>query len=422
MKKLLILVMVILASFYVHSQEKVNYDESRVPEFKLPDPLKCFSGKKVRNTKIWEKRRRPEILNVFKQLVYGKIPGNLPISSYRIAEESTDAFGGKAIRRQVILTFRNNSRELNVNLLLYLPADIDKAPVFLGYNFYGNHSVTTDSMVIIPESWAMNNPSFGIIHNQFTEQSRGVESGQWPVERIIGRGYGLGTMYYGDIDPDKYDFSDGVHPLLYRKEQTHPDNSDWGSISAWAWGLSRALDYLEKDSRVDASKVIVMGHSKLGKTALWAGALDKRFAIVISNNSGHGGAALSRRKFGETIKRINTSFPHWFCTNFKSFSDNENSLPVDQHQLIALMAPRPVYIASAANDLWSDPKGEYLSGFYASPVYEIYGKKGLTSFDIPLVNQPVMNSIGYHIREGKHGVTDFDWEQYIKFADLHFKR
>lgn len=419
MKTLLFGILLLMVCPPLHSQEGYNYDEAKVPVFTLPDPLVFSGGNRVRTAKAWEKRRRPQVLGMFEDQVYGKIPADLKMTGFRIVEESGNTPYKNGYRRQVEMALKKDNLELFVQLLIYLPEGKEKVPVFLGYNFLGNHSVTNDPEVRITGSWCRDNPSLGIINNQFTEQSRGAESDRWPVQMILDAGYGVATLYYGDVDPDRNDFSDGVHPFAYRPGQTHPEPNEWGAIAAWAWGLSRAADYLETDRNIDATKIVVIGHSRLGKTALWAGATDKRFAVVVSNDSGCGGAALSRRKFGETVKRINTSFPHWFCNNFKAYNDREENLPVDQHELIALIAPRPVYIASAQDDLWADPKGEYLSGYFASPVYRLYGKTGLESSVQPAVNQPVMNQIGYHIRTGKHDITDFDWKQYLHFADIH---
>jgi hypothetical protein len=421
MKVVIFFLVCSLFPLVLNAQDDANYDEDKVPLYTLPDPLHFTNGGKVRTAKAWMKKRRPQLLEIFEDQVYGKIPAGLKMTSFRLVEESATTPYRNGHRKQVEMLLSKDGKELPVQLLIYLPDSREKVPLFLGYNFHGNHSVNRDSEVRITTSWCRDNPSLGIINNQLTEQSRGVEEERWPIQMILDAGYGIATMYYGDVDPDRDDFSDGVHPFAYAEGQTLPARNGWGAISAWAWGLSRAMDYLETDSVADASKVIVFGHSRLGKTALWAGATDTRFAIVVSNNSGCGGAALSRRRFGETVKRINTSFPHWFCANFKAYNNNENMLPVDQHELIALIAPRPVYIASAELDKWADPKGEYLAGYHASPVYGLFEKTGLESPDQPPVNQPVMNQIGYHIRTGRHNITPYDWEQYIEFADLHLR-
>ena len=405
----------------IAQRENVISEESKVPEYKLPDLLTRFNGRKVESEKVWLKKQRPEILKLFTNEVYGKVPGEMGISEVKVWESSDEALNGLAHRKQVSLFFTKDDHHLEVNVLMYLPKSPAKVPVFLAYNFTGNHTVINDPAIRLTESWVNNNPSIGIINNQVTEQSRASDEDSWAVAEIIKAGYGLVTIYYGDFDPDKNDFSDGIHPFFYQENQANPRYNEWGSIAAWAWGLSKAMDYLEQDPMVDPKKVAVLGHSRLGKAALWAGATDPRFAMVISNESGCGGAALSRRKFGETVQIINTSFPHWFCDNFLKYNDNEDLLPVDQHMLLALIAPRPLYVASAEGDKWADPRGEFLAAKYASAVYELLGKEGLPTKEMPGVNQPVMGTIGYHIRSGKHDLTLYDWQQYIRFADKHFK-
>ncbi|MCL1821597.1 MAG: hypothetical protein FWG22_02110 [Prolixibacteraceae bacterium] len=417
-----ILILLLLCGSVSSQKDNISAAKGASVSYQLPDVFKAPGGKAIaKNHKKWEKKVRPTTLALFEEQVYGKIPKGLIMTSFRIMEESDATPYANCTRRQVEMLFEKNGKTLRAEMLMYLPKREEKTPIFIGYNFFGNHTTTTDPEVFISESWSRNNASFGIANNQLSEKNRGVRVNRWPIEEILKSGFGLATIYYGDIDPDDDDFSNGVHPLLYAEGQTAPRNNEWGAISAWAWALCCAMDYMETDPNVDAGKVIVMGHSRLGKVALWAGALDQRFAMVISNESGCGGAALSRRREGETVEAINTSFPHWFCTNFKAYNNNEDSLPVDQHQLIAMIAPRPVYIASAQEDLWADPFGEYLSGYHASPVYKLFGKIGLTSADMPPVNTPIMNQIGYHIRTGVHDITLYDWQQFIRFADYHFK-
>ena len=408
--------------FYACQQEFTpNYDESKVPKFELPELLVAKDGTKITSQDQWTSTRRNEIFSEFESLMFGKIPeGNVDIEVKRIQESET--LNGKAKMKQLKMVFTRNDRQLSMDLLIFVPKSENKVPLFLGLNFKGNHTVIDDPKIILTESWIGNDDAFYITNNKVTEASRGLRNNRWPVETIIERGYGLATIFYGDIDPDKDDFSDGIHALFYNYGQNKPAKDEWGSIAAWAWGLSRAMDYFELDEDIDATKVAVMGHSRLGKTSLWAGAKDKRFAIVISNDSGCGGAALSRRRFGETVGRINTVFPHWFCDNFNDYNNNEDDLPFDQHMLIALIAPRPVYVASAQDDQWADPKGEYLSAFYAGEVYRLFGLEGLHADQMPPINQPVQKSVGYHIRTGGHDVTDFDWEAWMDFADMHHEK
>ncbi|MDC2621171.1 acetylxylan esterase [Bacteroides ovatus] len=396
---------------------KVNYDESKVPVYTLPDVLTLTNGRKVTTKKEWVEKRRPELLRLFETQIYGKAPARSKDLHFRLLDEDREALGGLATRKEVAVYLTKDEKHY-LTVLMYLPNRRKGAvPMFFGINFKGNHAIHPDEGIIFPSEERM------ITYGRKRMFPRGSAASRWPVEMLMEHGYGLATFYRGDIDPDFDDgFQNGVHPLYYKKGQTRPAEDEWGTLAAWAWGMSCAMDYFETDKDIDVKRIAIFGHSRLGKTTLWAGAIDPRFALVISNDSGCGGAALSRRKFGETVRAVNCQFTHWFCRNFWQYNDKEDTLPVDQHELIALMAPRPVYIASAEEDRWADPKGEFLSGVYASPVYELFGLPGLPVKEMPAVNQPILSgTIGYHIRSGKHDINLYDWTQFVKFADKHLK-
>ena len=386
------------------------YDEEKIPEYTLPDPLTMNDGTPVKSADDWTSKRRAEVLDLFKEHVYGRMPPALPIKHAEEHPESDVPLTGKFRLKQNTLYFKEDRSGPAINVAIFLPPEGDGPfPAFMMLNFMGNHTLHSEPSIRMHTGHARK------------RMERGERSYRWPIETITARGYGVVTACYNDIDVDTKgegpQFHDGVH-VLY-PGHTEGENN-WATIGAWAWGMSRILDSLEAEELIDAKRVIANGHSRLGKTSLWAGASDERFAAVISNNSGCGGAALARRRYGESVLRINTSFPHWFNRKHKEYNDNEAAMPVDHHMLISLMAPRPVYVASAEGDRWADPKGEFLSCLGADPVYRLFGD-GLSSPEFPELNKPNLGKINYHVREGKHDVTGFDWEQFLDFADRHVK-
>ncbi len=418
--------------------QDANYDESKIPAYTLPDPLTFNDGSTVASSDDWE-TRRSEIVQLFKDHVFGAMPARSPETQrvvFKIFSESSIAFRvdpddleselveAKLKEFDIVLGVDGSGKEHRIRMLLVLPGnDTTNTPVFLGYNFQGNHTVHSSKKISLSKVWNRDRECATAL-----ESTRGSKSSRWPLGLIVSKGYGVATVYYGDVDPDFDDeFQNGVHPL-YPELQGREDN--WTSIGAWAWGLSRMVDFFESIPDVDGSRVAVFGHSRLGKTSLWAGATDNRFRVVISNNSGCGGAALARRQIGETVKRINTVFPHWFCLQHKSYNDSVHEMPVDHHMLLAAIAPRPVYVASAQGDQWADPKGEFLAAFHASPVYRMLGLKGLgIAIDtdsenvesvqapkMPVLGKRIGDRVGYHIREGKHDITRYDWEQFLSFS------
>ncbi|WP_146946950.1 glucuronyl esterase domain-containing protein [Cyclobacterium qasimii] len=418
MKTLLVLFCLVGILMPVYGQKfEPNYDEDKVPDYQLPSLLTMESGKAITNKRQWGKRRA-ELIEIFENEIYGKSPEWDGEITSEMLLENKDYLNGKATRQVVRLTLEREGESLYLDLLVFYPNSGKKVPAFLGLNFYGNHTISSDDQVAVPDTWVRNNEAMGSANNKPSEKGRGLRIDNWPYEDILARGYGLVTLYYGQIDPDYADgFKNGVH-ALYPDEQREANS--WASIAAWGWGLSRVMDYMENQDWLDSKKVAVLGHSRLGKAALWAGATDERFGMVISNNSGCGGAALSRRAYGETIGQMINVIPYWFSDSFSAYNKKENELPVDQHQLLALMAPRPLYVASGVEDQWADPKGEFLSCVAASPAYELFGKEGVHAEVLPPLDQPVMGGIGYHVRSGGHGLLAYDWKQYLDFADMHF--
>jgi hypothetical protein len=406
----------------------VNILSLKAQENPLPDPLVFKDGRPVKTVKQWQTERRNELLTLFSDEMYGHSPRKPLEMTFQVFDSDAKAFGGKATRKQIAIFLNGQANGPRIDVLIHIPNQVKKpAPAILGLNFWGNHSINPDPKIRIATSWMESNPRnlyvdvSCVVNHQSTEACRGINARQWPIDSILSRGYALVTAYREDIASDEADtrFMTGVHPL-YPGFQNRGDN--FGTIAAWAWGLSRIMDYLQTDPAIDAKRVALFGWSRLGKAALWAGATDQRFAMVLSNESGAGGAKLFHRGIGENIRRLNTVFPHWYCGNFRKYMDRDTILPFDQHQVIALIAPRPVYIASAENDKGSDPAGEFASAKAASAVYRFLGTEGLPVSTMPPLNQSVQGQIGYHIRPGGHDVQWYDWAQYLKFADRHFRR
>lgn len=395
----------------------VNYDEAKVGNDPLPDL-------KLSTAEDWTGKRRPEILKLFEDNVYGKTPADIGTPKFEVTATKTDALGGLATRKFIHISLPSRPAWQGMDVMLYIPNGGRAAPCFVGLSFGGNQAVSPENDVPISTRWMRDSKDKGIVDHRATEASRGTSSSRWPLEMILRRGFAVATCYYGDIEPDHADgWKDGLRAAVSKDgANTVWKDGEWGAIGAWAWGLSRMVDYLETDRLINAKHVAVIGHSRLGKTSLWAGVQDTRFGVVISNDSGEGGAALMRRDFGETTAIITKAFPHWFTPKYASYSNNAAACPIDKHMLIALAAPRPIYIASAAEDHWADQKGEFLSGKFASPVYALFGEKGVVVDEQPAIDTPVGDFIGYHIRTGKHDVTDYDWTQYLNFATRHWKK
>lgn len=396
----------------------VNYDEAKTGTWQLPDLMTLENGDTVTNTSDWIQKRRPEIIRLYETEQYGKAPERIK-QRVNLFEPGTPAREGKAVRKQVTLYLTEDTASHKADLLIYLPADAKgPVPLFLMVSFMPNAMTVDDPAIRSGYMWNREGERVPVQPGSGESRMRGLD-----VDKFISQGFGVATLYYGDIEPD---FADGIrygvrgHYLPEGKEW--PEPNEWGTISAWAWGLGYAMDYLETDPDIDATKVALHGVSRLGKTVLWTGALDQRFAMVLASCSGEGGAALSMRDYGETIAHMvaPSRYFYQFCGNRARYADNPQSSPIDAHMLLSLMAPRPLLLQTGDTDGWSDPKGEFLAAIAAGPVYNLFGKKGLETDEMAEAGIPILHDLGYYMHAGGHGTLPEDYDVFIDFMRKHF--
>jgi dienelactone hydrolase len=393
------------------------------PDF--PDPLTMLDGTKVTTKEQWEKQRRPELKALFEHYMYGKRPsvdGKFEAKT-QVLHEDSKAFGGKATLKELALTI-GPADAPPIYLLLVVPNERKgPAPVFVGMNFCGNHALVDDPKIHLPTCWMYPNHA-GVKDNRATEAGRGKEKDVWALEQSIDRGYAVATFYNGDIDPDDKEKRGGIRPFMPPRKVEADGGEATATIMAWAWGISRVVDYLVTDKDLDAKRIAVVGHSRLGKTALLAAAFDERIALAIPHQAGCGGTAPSRQNNSkaESVKRINTSFPHWFCDNFKKFNDDTSKLPFDQNCLAALVAPRPVLFSNAVEDQWANPEGQFAVLKATEPVYKLLGAGGLEAKEMPKPGRLIDSKLGYYIRPGVHSMTKEDWKVFLDYADKNLPK
>lgn len=423
MKKNLPFFLLVFIHFHVGAQTQnlprtsagfpVNYAEDSVGTYVLPDPLTMSNGQKVSDTKTWTQKRRPELVKLFEEIEYGKMPPRPADMHFNVFDKGTPAFNGKAIRKQVTVYFTKDTTEHKLDLLIYLPFNTLKAvPLLLNISFAANNQITDDPGVKTGDIWTREGKKV-----QAVEPSR---FGKMDIEQFITAGIGFACVYYGDIEPDFKDgIKYGIRSQYLKPGQITPAANEWGAISAWAWGLSRVMDYFETDKQVDAKHIALQGASRLGKTVLWTGVHDTRFKMVIASISGEGGAAISRRNYGENIKHITDTSRYYyqFAPAYHSYANKVESLPFDAHMLVALMAPRPLLLQTGDSDYWSDPKGEFLSAVAAEPVYHLFGLKGPETTVMPKAKDEslLMNPLGYYMHAGGHTVLPEDWQLFIRY-------
>lgn len=379
-----------------------NYREDAVPPYRLPDPLVLDDGRPVRDADAWFRQRRPELMAGYEREIFGRVPAGAPAVRFEVAEPAAPAFDGHAKRRRIVAHFGSAAREVAVSFVIYTPAAAPgPVPLVLHLSFGGDPGLSGRT-----KPRGMPNE----LHNDIG-----------PVAELLARGYGYAIVHYTEIQPDRADSEgEGVIGLALANGQAKPAADEWGGITAWSWGLSRFLDYLETDPSIDARRVALVGHSRLGKTALWAGARDPRFALIYASQSGEMGASLSRRDFGETVDDIAPGLAHEFARNFQKYVGHWDAMPHESHLLIALCAPRPVMITAANGDMWSDPRGQFLAVVAAGPVWRLLGKSDLGTTEMPPLDTPVATgSLAFLENRGPHVISPLDWKTFLDFADRH---
>jgi hypothetical protein len=394
----------------------VNYDEAKVGTYTLPDALMMKSGRPVKDAKTWTKQRRPEIVSLFETQQFGVAPGRPKDESFEVVEKETPALNGKAVRKRVDVHLSADPKTPVIHLVEYLPAAAKRpVPMLLSISFSAPSNTIDDPTLPVGEVW---DPK---THARIPA-TQGRNFGRISVEPLLDAGIGVATFYYGDVEPDYEEgITQGIRAHYMKSGQTKRKPEEWGSIAAWAWGMSRVQDYLETDKSVDAKRVAIHGVSRLGKTVMWAGAHDERFAAVIASCSGEGGAAISNRNYGETIAHLTapTRYPYQFALNYGRWAGFPDKAPMDGNLLVALIAPRPLLVQTGNTDSWSDPKGEFLSAVAAGPVYKLLGKDPLDTETWPEAKQPILHDLAYYMHDGGHGMVPSDWNIYAEFLKMH---
>lgn len=395
----------------------VNYTEAEAGEYSLPDPLTLANGERVEDAQTWQSKRRPELIKLFEENEYGRAPAPKNVRN-EVVESPTPALDGKAMRKQVTIHFGEGESAQSLDLLIYLPADAQgPVPLLLNVGFTANNLAVNDPGVRVGRVWDRR-------ENRRIPAEGGPRFGRLNVLPTIERGYGIATFNYGDVDPDVLGaLAHGVRKQYLADGKTEPADDEWGTIAAWGWGISRVIDYFETDPQIDAKRVAITGVSRLGKTVMWAGARDERVALVLASCSGEGGAALSRRNYGETIAHLvaPSRYPYQFAANYAKWAADPNTAPMDANLLVTLVAPRPLLLQTGNGDKWSDPKGEFLAAVAATPVYELLGKRGIDVAELPPPGKLVGDTLAFIMHDGGHGMVPADWGVFLDFMDKHLK-